>query len=134
MVSLRENVATDSLHISVDGNHLSAHVDGVSPLTAEDDAPSRYSLRQAVMHNVHGMAQDALWLARGRQGDHSCVLDCEWISDGKDRSPALLDPKASSWSVQLEVRVAGELDERRLRAALATALGIAAPTTRRWTS
>ena len=125
MVSLRENVATDSLHVSVDGNHLSAHVDGVSPLTADDDAPSRYSLRQAAMHNVHGMAQDLLWLARGRQGDHSCVLDCEWVSDGKQRSPALLDPKASGWSVQLEVRVAGELDERRLRAALATALGIA---------
>ncbi len=127
MVSLRENVEADSLHISVDGNHLSAHVDAVSPLVADGDGPSRYSLRQAAMHNVHGMAQDFLWLVRGRQGDHSCVLDCEWISDGKSRSPALLDPKASTWSVQFEARVAGSLDEQRLRAAFATALGTSDP-------
>jgi NRPS condensation-like uncharacterized protein len=123
MVSLRENVETDSLHISVDGNHLSAHVDVVSPMAADGDGPSRYSVRQAAMHNVHGMAQDVIWLVRGRQGDHSCVLDCEWVSDGKDRSPALLDPKASTWSVQFEARVAGSLDEQRLRAAFAAALG-----------
>ncbi len=123
MVSLRENIEQDSLHISVDGNHLSAHVDVVSPMATDSDGPSRYSVRQAAMHNLHGMAQDAIWLLRGRQGDHSCVLDCEWVSDGKSRSPALLDPKASTWSVQLEARVGGSLDEQRVRAAFATALG-----------
>ena len=123
MISLRENVEEDSLHISVDGNHLSAHVDVVSPMAADSDGPSRYSLRQAAMHNVHGAAQDFIWLVRGRQGDHSCVLDCEWVADDKSRSPALLDPKATTWSVQFDARVAGSLDEQRLRAAFETVLG-----------
>src|SRR5205807_2175297 len=37
----------------------------------------------------------------------------------------LLDGGASSWSVQLEVRVAGRLDEQRLRAAVTAVLGSA---------
>ncbi len=124
-VSLRENVATDSLHVSVDDNHLSAHVDGVSPLAAESPGPSRYAVHRVLLHNVYGAAQDLVWLLRGRQGDHSCVLDCEWIAEGKRRSPPLLDPKDTTWSVQLEARVAGSLDEARLRAAIAQALAVA---------
>ena len=124
-VSLRENVATDSLHVSVDDNHLSAHVDGVSPLAAESPGPSRYAVDRVVLHNVFGAAQDLVWMLRGRQGDHSCVLDCEWIVEGKRRSPPLLDPKDTTWSVQLEARVAGSLDEARLRAAIARALAVA---------
>jgi len=122
-VSLRENVATDSLHVSVDGNHLSAHVDGISPLAAQSPGPSRYAVHRVLLHNVYGAAQDLVWVLRGRQGDHSCVLDCEWIAEGKRRSPPLLDPKDTRWSVQLEARVAGSLDESRLRAAIAQALG-----------
>lgn len=125
MVSLRENVATDSLHVSVDGNHLTAHVDGVSPLAADAPGPSRYAVTRVLLHNVFGAAHDLVWLLRGRQGDHSCVLDCEWITEGKRRSPALLDAKDATWSVQLEARVAGSLDESRLRAAIAKALAAA---------
>jgi len=125
-VSLRENAPTDSLHVVVDGNHLKAHVDGVSPLAVEPEGRSRYSVRRALAHNLAGMAMDFVWLLRGRQGDHSCVLDCEWISGASDaslESPDLLDPKTSAWSVQLEARVAGTLDEARLRTALAAVLG-----------
>ncbi|MEA2274355.1 MAG: hypothetical protein QOI98_3063, partial [Solirubrobacteraceae bacterium] len=123
-VSLRENVATDSLHIVVEGNHLKAHVDGVSPLAVDSEDRSRYSARRAVAHNLAGMAGDLVWLLRGRQGDHSCVLDCEWIAaDAASAEPELLDPTAAAWSVQLEARVAGTLDEARLRAALGAVLG-----------
>jgi hypothetical protein len=124
MVSLRENVATESLHISVDGNRVAAHVDEVSPLDADADGSSRYSLRRAVMHNLVGMAGDLVWLLRGRQGDHSSVLDCEWIAqDAQDAGgPELLDPQAAAWSVHLEARVAGALDAARLRTALVASM------------
>ncbi len=125
MVSLRENVPTDSLHVSVDDNHMSAHVDGVSPLAADKPGRSRYAVDRVLLHNVFGAAQDLVWLLRGRQGDHSCVLDCEWIVEGKRRSPPLLDPKDTTWSVQLEARVGGSLDESRLRAAIAKVLATA---------
>jgi hypothetical protein len=124
MVSLRENVPNESLHVSVDGNHLAAHVDAVSPLEADSGGPSKYSVRRALLHNLVGMAGDLLWLLRGRQGDHSCVLDCEWVPQ-EERSaddPELLDPTAAAWSVHLEARIAGAFDEARLRAALVAVL------------
>ncbi len=77
-VSLRENVAHNSLHIIVEGNRIAAHVDLVSPLGLQD-GPSRYSLRRAMAHNLVGMVQDVLFLVRGRHGDHRCELDCEWV-------------------------------------------------------
>ena len=122
-VSLRENENTDSLHVVIRGNHIAAHVDRVSPLGGSS-APG-YSLRRAVAHNLAGAAHDFLLLLRGRQGDHRCELDCEW-----DWSPSravgpehLLDPTTTAWSLQLEVRVSGHLDEDRLRKAFAAALG-----------
>ncbi len=130
MVSLRENETTDSLHVSVDGNRLAAHVDRVSPLQPRGDGASAYSVRQALAHNAAGMYQDLLWLLRGRQGDHRCELDCEWIPAGAERATGevdLLDPSTGAWSVQMEARVAGALDEARLRAAFAAALGSAVP-------
>jgi NRPS condensation-like uncharacterized protein len=127
-VSLRENVPTDSLHIAVDGNRLAAHVDAVSPLATE--APtSRYSVPRAIAHNLAGATMDAIALVRGRQGDHSCELNCEWIPGEAQAGPVdtdLLDPRDSAWSVQLEARVAGQLSEARLRTALEGVLGSAA--------
>ena len=120
MVSLRENVPTDSLHVSVDDNRLKAHVDHASPL-AETKGRSRYSVPRAVVHNLAGMGNDLLTLARGRQGDHRCELNCEWIPSAAGGPPAALprlDPKTSAWGVQLDVRVAGAFDEARLRRAL----------------
>ena len=35
---------------------------------------------RALVHNLAGMAQDAMSLLRGRQGDHRCVLNCEWAA------------------------------------------------------
>ncbi|HET9444559.1 MAG TPA: hypothetical protein VFO65_14635, partial [Acidimicrobiales bacterium] len=117
-LSLREDVPADSLHLIVDGDRVGAHVDRVSPLGADAARAFRYSLRRAVAHNLSGMAEDLVRLLRGRQGDHRCELNCVLLRDPRDPGAAgeLLDPEASSWSVQLEVRVSGSLDEGRLRA------------------
>jgi NRPS condensation-like uncharacterized protein len=76
-------------------------------------------------HNVVGAAQDVIRLLRGRMGDHRSHLDCEWEWEGHRHTPDpahLLDPEA--WSVHLEVRVEGALDEIRLRKALDAVLGL----------
>lgn len=127
MVSLREDVPTDSLHISVQGDRVTAHIDEVSPLAVDPDGGSRYSVRRAVAHNLSGMARDLVSLLRGTQGDHRCELSCEWVTGGAEEASAdarLLDPQSSAWSVQAEVRVTGTLDEARLRTALGVTVGI----------
>jgi hypothetical protein len=126
-VSLREDVPTDSLHVSVDDNRLRAHVDDASPLAVDSEGPSRYSLPRAVAHNLLGMGGDLLSLVRGRQGDHRCALDCEWVSAEVGGTPAAtrrLDPATSAWGVQFDVRVAGSLDEARMRRALDAVAGV----------
>ena len=124
-VSLRENETTDSLHVVIRDDHIAAHVDRVSPL-GKAGPQTGYSLRGAVAHNLAGAAHDFLLLLRGRQGDHRCELDCEW--DWSRPAPAvdaktLLDPATTAWSLQLEVRVAGSLDESRLRQAISAVAG-----------
>jgi hypothetical protein len=119
MVSLRENVTADSLHLVVHGNRVKAHVDGISPLDAEHDGPSRYSARQALQHNLAGMAQDLGRLLRGRQGDHRCELDCVWNA-GEAPVSAQAD---SMHAVRLKARVTGSIDEARLRDAVRASLG-----------
>ncbi len=123
-LSLRENETTNSLHVVIRGNRVAAHVDLVSPLGLRPQGPSRYSVRRAVAHNLVGMAQDVVSVVRGRQGDHRCELDCEWLATGVPSPAAETDgptTDASAWGVQLEARVAGPLDEDRLRAALRVA-------------
>ncbi len=116
-VSLRENVSHDSLHVAVDDNRLTAHVDRVSPLAAPSEGPSGYAAGRAVAHNLSGMAQDVVRLLRGRLGDHGCELNCEWVQAAQPPAPR------SSSGVQLEARVAGAFDEARLRSALGVAFG-----------
>ncbi|HET7489250.1 MAG TPA: hypothetical protein VFJ85_15065 [Acidimicrobiales bacterium] len=118
-VSLRENVATDSLHVVVDGDRIAAHVDRVSPLNLGASGGARYALGRVALHNVAGAAGDIARALRGRQGDHRCELDCEWVPDLTDgRRTPLLDPQESPWGVHVEARVGGSLDEGRLRDAL----------------
>jgi NRPS condensation-like uncharacterized protein len=125
MVSLRENVARDSLHVSIDDNRLMAHVDEVSPLVADADSESHYSARRAFAHNAAGIAHDARSLLRGRQGDHRCRLDCTWSPEAGRHPARLLEPGMRG--VHVELRVAGTFDETRLRTALGAALGDAPP-------
>ena len=121
-VSLRENRPADSLHIVVSGDHISAHVDKVSPL---DKTRPRYSVRAAAAHNIAGAAQDLVRLLRGRKGDHRAHLDCAWqweAGAGASPDPTHLVPP-EGWSVHLEACVEGTLDERRLRKAFDAVLG-----------
>jgi NRPS condensation-like uncharacterized protein len=124
-VSLRENVRTNSLHITIEGNRVAAHVDRVSPFGSKQER-ARYSLARVALHNLSGAAYDLGRLVRGRQGDHRCELDCEITIDaegrpvrGAERELELLDPDSSAWSLHAEARVGGTIEEDRLRAALA---------------
>lgn len=168
-VSYREAVRENSLHILIDGNHVSAHIDGISPLVFADDGTPhysliravRYSLRRAVVHNLTTLADVAWRLARGHWNEHRCAFHCERIDlddatvesflsepshepaacdaavspatevghelrlvpfNVVDEAVHLLDTHAAPWSIQLEARVAGNLDEDRLRTALLEAL------------
>ncbi|MFP5376793.1 MAG: hypothetical protein ACLGIO_08440 [Acidimicrobiia bacterium] len=125
-VSFRENVRNNSLHIIIEGNRVSAHVDRVSPLDPRPERRSRYALGRVALHNLSGMAADLVRVVRGRQGDHRCELDCEWApahgpSDGPEAP--MLDPEDSPWSVHAEARVAGVLDDERMAGALAAVTG-----------
>ena len=123
-VSLRENARTDSLHIVINADHISAHVDRVSPLDARPDETSRYSVTRAALHNAVGAAQDVVRLLRGRKGDHRSHLDCRWVEDDHELTPDaghLLD--SCSWSVHVEARVTGTLDDARMHKAFDGVLG-----------
>jgi NRPS condensation-like uncharacterized protein len=125
-VSFREHLPTDSLHVIVHGNRLTAHVDRVSPLGVKPHRPAHYSLRRTAAHNLVGMAEDFFALVRGRQGDHRSKLDCEWLWNRAPLAPRpgdLLARETSAWSVQVEAQVTGHLDEARLRAALQSLFG-----------
>ena len=125
-VSLREDVPTNSLHVVIHGNRISAHVDRLSPLGVKPESTrTRYSVRRAVAHNLVGMAQDAVRLLRGRQGDHRCELNCEWVTSADEATPRdddLLDPATSAWSLHLEARVSGSIDAERLGGAVIAVL------------
>lgn len=163
-VSFREKKPADALHILIDDNRVSAHIDKRSPLKLKD-SESRYAIPAIFAHNVTGMAEDVVRFVTGRRGSQRCELECERITlDGKviddflqrpraadfatdvgpgsgeappmneggvrripfsviDEAVHLLDTEAAPWSIQLEIRVAGSLDEGRLRDALGQALG-----------
>lgn len=136
-ISLRENVPTNSLHILVEENRVSAHVDLVSPLGLRPRSSSRYATGRIAAHNLSGMAADVVRLLRGRQGDHRCELACEWFrpdfASGRGDAGAESDAlereqggeegySGGSTSVQFEARVGGRVDDERLAAALVAAL------------
>lgn len=167
-ISFREVCRTDSLHITIDRNRVTAHVDKISPLDCAPDGTSKYSVAAVVAHNLAGVRADLWRRLRGRHGEQRCELECDvvWVDevdvdesvagsvagvvaagqsapDGEregrqpteqrpvpervpfgliDEAVHLLDTEAAPWSVQLEVRVSGHLDEGRLRSALAHAL------------
>ncbi|MBW3613825.1 MAG: hypothetical protein KY439_00740, partial [Actinobacteria bacterium] len=124
-LSLREISNASSLHISITGNRISAHVDRFSPLDRRGQGPARYSLRSIAVHNAAGMAEDLLRVLRGRQGHHRSHLDCEWLwpHEMALAAAAAREVGLAHAGVQLEVGVGVHLDERRLAASMADALG-----------
>ncbi len=82
-LSFREVRPTDSMHIIIDGDRISAHIDDISPFKCRADGTARYSLSRIVAHNLAGMSADLLRLVRGGLGRQRCKLECErvWVDD-----------------------------------------------------
>ncbi|MDP8987288.1 MAG: hypothetical protein M3N11_02955 [Actinomycetota bacterium] len=82
-ISFREISAVDSLHIVIDGNRVSAHVDEISPLRRRPDGSIGYSPWRILAHNLSGACADVARFLRGQHGAQRCNLECEvvWIDD-----------------------------------------------------
>jgi hypothetical protein len=82
-ISYREVSATDSLHIVISGDEVSAHVDEVSPLRLRSDGSSRYAWGRVVAHNLLVVLGDTARRMRGRDGEQRCNLHCdvEWVDE-----------------------------------------------------
>lgn len=82
--SYRERTPRDSLHIIIDGDRVSVHVDDVCPLRCGPGAPSGYSLARVLTHNLSGLRGELSRRARGLHGKQRCNLGCEmvWVEDG----------------------------------------------------
>lgn len=87
--SFREVCRSDSLHITVDGNRVSAHIDRISPLNCGPGRRSHYSLAAVVAHSVAGVAAELARRIGGRRGEHRCELECElvWVGDDEAAEP-----------------------------------------------
>lgn len=83
--SYREVSTTDSLHIVILGDQVSAHVDEVSPLRIRPDGSTRYAWSRVLAHNLLVLIGDAARRLRGRHGEQRCNLHCEveWFEDGE---------------------------------------------------
>ncbi len=80
-VSFREMTTNDSLHITVSPqNHVSVHVDRLSPLAVRSGRPCRYSVLRAVAHNVAHVFDAVVLVRRRRPARHRCELDCEIVT------------------------------------------------------
>jgi hypothetical protein len=82
-ISYREISPTDSLHIVILGDKVSAHVDEISPLRLRADGSSRYAWGRVLAHNLLVLIGDAARRLRGRHGGQRCDLHCEaeWFDD-----------------------------------------------------
>jgi len=97
--SYRELSPRDSLHIIIDGNKVSVHVDEVCPLRCGPGAPGGYSWARVVAHNLSVLRADVSRRLRGLHGEQRCNLGCEmvWVDDGKigDLADELLKGRSS---------------------------------------
>ena len=80
-ISFREISPTDSVHIVIRGDRVSAHVDDVSPLVVRPDGSSRYAWGRVVTHNLAVLVADVSRRIRGLQGHQRCNLRCEAVLD-----------------------------------------------------
>ncbi len=78
-ISYREVTPTESLHIVIRKNRVSAHVDHVSPLVVRADGTTRYAWGRVVAHNLAVVAADVSRRVRGLHGDQRCNLRCEAV-------------------------------------------------------
>jgi len=82
-ISFREISATNSLHVLIERDRVSAHVDEISPLVIRPDGSCRYSWGRVVAHNLVVVLTDFGRRLRGHAGRQRCNLRCqaEWVQD-----------------------------------------------------
>ena len=82
-ISYRELTPEDSLHIIIDGTHVSAHVDEVCPLRCTTEGVSGYSAVLVLAHNLVGFLADLGRRLGGLHGEQRCNLGCEivWVDE-----------------------------------------------------
>ena len=87
-ISYREVSPTDSLHIVIAGEQVSAHVDEISPLRVQADGSSKYAWGRVLAHNLLVLIGDAARRVRGQHGRQRCDLHChaEWVDDEADEA------------------------------------------------
>jgi hypothetical protein len=80
-VSYREISPTHSMHIVVQGDRVSAHVDDVSPLVVRADGTTRYAWGRVFVHNVAVLVADISRRVQGLHGRQRCQLRCEAVDE-----------------------------------------------------
>ncbi len=82
-ISFREKTPTDSLHIIIDGDRVSAHVDEICPLYVAEDGTARYSFGKVLAHNLFVALGDVGRSVAGMRGQQRCRMVCgvEWADD-----------------------------------------------------
>ncbi|HEV3400337.1 MAG TPA: hypothetical protein VG078_00820 [Acidimicrobiales bacterium] len=143
-VSYREARATDSLHLVVKGDQVLAHLDRIAPLALDHRGRRwRYAPVRVLAHNLAALAGEVGELLTGRpHARHQLTCERVWVDgddlqghgdgddEGEERLPFniadeavhLLDSDYEPWSIHLELRLTGRVDEARLRRAVSTAL------------
>jgi hypothetical protein len=77
------DIPTDSVHIAIDGNRVSSHVDEICRLDCHPDASSQYSLAGVVAHNLSRMVADLGLRIHRQHRRQRCNLECDvvWVDD-----------------------------------------------------
>lgn len=101
-VSYRELQEIGAVHLCVDGNRVTAHVDRYSPLNHRGRGRFRYSLAGVLAHWLEDVVKRCARRVLGRAGGDRCRLSCEvvWVPDDEvddDRG-----------RLELECRVVGD--------------------------
>ncbi len=136
-VSFREVAPFDSLHVVIDGTRVSSHIDRVSPLNCDPYQAAHYSPGRVLVHSVTAFADDVrlrlpsrartAWSPPPEPANPDRSGGPETITTVAfnviDDAIHLLDTEAAPWSIQLELRLDGPLDDARLRSAVQAALG-----------
>lgn len=85
-ISYRQAVATNSLHVVIDGHRVSAHIDSRSPLALADSRArqplvrrARYSLRRTVTHTLASVADAVRALTSGQRTASHGHFYCERV-------------------------------------------------------
>lgn len=86
-ISYRETSSTNSLHVTIVGNRVRAHVDEVSPLDCETRGRRQYAWTRVLLHNVAVLVEEFGRRIRGLHGTQRCTLECEaiWVDDDTGR-------------------------------------------------